>query len=224
MKSRVRIDITLLIAFIIISTLLYFLPVSHNRNLPLEFILELVGILTILKGTFFRMSGRGHKKTHSQEGHGLVRSGPYSIVRNPMYLGTFLTGAGFILIVWPWWMLPIFTFFFYLRFRMQIMKEEEHLNSVFGPVYREYCLNIPPFFPSVKRFWKRKFSEIFPYQELWTTQEKYGLMTWPVLVFLVEIFKETILFGKADVANFLIAMVAAAVIFVVSIVLFYRFK
>jgi len=30
-----------------------------------------------------------------------------------MYLGSFLMGAGFILIVWPWWTLPIFAALFF---------------------------------------------------------------------------------------------------------------
>src|SRR3989344_8541806 len=150
MKKRVQADSAILCFLIILTGFLYLYPQFYSRDLFNDDILDFIGVLVILKGTYVRMAARGHKKSFSKSGHGLVTSGLYQLVRNPMYLGSFLLGSGFILIVWPWWGLLIFAALFYARFNKQIAKEEKLLTGHFGKEYEQYAKKVPRLFPGLR--------------------------------------------------------------------------
>ena len=82
------------------------------------------------------MLARGHKRAHSKDSHSLVTTGIYQLTRNPMYVGTFLIGTGFILMLWPLWGVVIFTPLFYWRFKGEVEKEEKLLEDNFGDTSR----------------------------------------------------------------------------------------
>jgi len=83
--------------------------------------------------------------------HQLITSGPFAIVRHPMYLGFFLTVFGGLLLYQTWTMVlfllcsPVFV--------KRARREEEALISVFGDEYQAYKRSVPAFFP---RLFKRK--------------------------------------------------------------------
>ena len=147
------------------------------------------------------MAARGYKKAHSLSGRGLVTGGPYSLMRNPMYFGSLLLGSGFILMVWPFWSLPIFVIAFHFRFRQQIMKEEKYLSETFGKEYEEYAARVPRLFPHFKDIITLKVRATFPKEYLWVTKEKFGLLGWPVLAVILDLFSEKVLFGEFDVVR-----------------------
>ncbi len=84
--------------------------------------------------------------------HTLANEGPYSITRNPLYLGTFLIwasaaiglqsvtlGVGVLLgVLWY----ALFT----------IPAEEKQLAATLGEPYREYCRQVPRFVPRWSQF------------------------------------------------------------------------
>src|SRR3989338_8547856 len=150
MKKRVKIDSAILSAIIIVSGLLFVFRNLYPRNPYLDDALDFLGFLVLLSGILMRMSDRGHKKAYSQKSRKLVTTGPYTFVRNPMYLGSFLMGAGFILMVWPWWSLPVFAWLFYARFMKQIVKEEAYLQKTAGDDYARYCSRVNRLFPSLR--------------------------------------------------------------------------
>ena len=139
MKKRIKIDSALLSFIIIITGFLFAFRGLYPLNPFLDDALDFLGFIVLLSGILLRMAARGHKKAHSKKSQALVTSGPYMLVRNPMYLGSFLMGAGFILIVWPWWSLPLFAVLFYIRFKKQVVKEEEFLEELTGRRYKAYC-------------------------------------------------------------------------------------
>ncbi len=215
MKTRIKIDITILFSTLILTLIFFQFPQLYIQNLIFDDVLDILGLLLILKGTLFRIVARGHKKFHSQQGEDLVITGIYRYVRHPMYLGTFLIGVGYIFIVWPVWSLPVFVIPFYLRFYSQIAKEEEHLKNLFGQKYVQYCQKVPGMFPTLKNLEKIKSKEIFNFVEVWDTKEKRGFMGWPILAFILEIFQEKIVFGVVDVMRTLMIFAIAVVLFVV---------
>ncbi|HLD69361.1 MAG TPA: isoprenylcysteine carboxylmethyltransferase family protein [Candidatus Omnitrophota bacterium] len=186
MKPRIKIDTTILLGIIALTGILLQFPGLYPKNYFLNAVLDFLGPLAVLTGMFFRMSARGYKKARSENGHGLVTAGPYSLVRNPMYLGTFLVGLGFILVVWPWYLLPVFATFFFQRFNIQIRKEESHLHKIFGASYEAYIQKVPGFFPRLRDLKKARYREIFPIQAMGSTKEKYGLLWGPFLVLMLE--------------------------------------
>ena len=223
MKARVRTDVNLLVVFVFLSVILLYYPKLYLADQRGESILDFLGIILILKGVFIRMAARGYKKSHSPSGHGLVVGGPYSLMRNPMYFGSFLLGSGFIVMVWPFWVLPIFAVGFHLRFIRQGAKEEKYLNETFGREYEEYAARVPRLFPRVKDILTLKVSEKFPKEYLWQTKEKFGLLWWPILAVLLNLLQEKILFGEFYVLRALVILICAFFVMGITKFLEYRF-
>jgi protein-S-isoprenylcysteine O-methyltransferase Ste14 len=81
-------------------------------------------------------------------GHQLIISGPYAIVRHPMYSGLILAALGslFIYITWTTLLFAFLTLLILVRAR----REEAALASEFGGTWQEYCLRVPAILP---RLW-----------------------------------------------------------------------
>jgi hypothetical protein len=71
------------------------------------------------------------------------------VVRNPIYWGNVLIGAGFSVMAWalvPF--LPVaFVLFLFLQYYLIILLEERELSQLFGETYAAYCRRVPRFFP-----------------------------------------------------------------------------
>ena len=190
MKPRIKIDTTILFAMIALTGILFQFPGLYPKHFFINVVLGFLGLTAVLTGMFLRMSARAYKKARSDNGHELVTGGPYSLVRNPMYLGTFLIAAGFILIVWPWYLFPIFAVFFFQRFNIQLRKEEMHLRKIFGASYEAYARQVPSFFPRFRDLKRVKWNDVFSVEEMWGTKEKYGLLWAPFLVLILEFLQQ----------------------------------
>ena len=223
MKRRIQIDSAILSFFIILTGFLYQCPRFYFQTISMDDTLDFVGLIAILTGIFLRMAGRGFKKANSDKSHQLVMSGPYSIVRNPMYLGSFLLGVGFVFLVWPWWSLPIFIWLFYMRFQPQIVKEEDCLHKMFGKTFEGYIHKVPRMFPKLKTLLKMNLKRTFPEAVLWTTKEKWGLVGWPVLAMVLESFQEKLVFGFTDLHHTMYLTFMAMIIFTVALWGMYRY-
>ena len=222
MKKRIRIDSAILSSFIILTGFLYLFPRLYPQSFILNGVLYFLGQLFILKGVFLRMAARGHKKAFSKNGAGLVTTGPYAYVRNPMYLGTFLVGCGFILIVWPWWALSIFVILFYLRFNRQIVIEEKHLNTLFGKSFADYCQRVPRLFPAPSMWTTIHMRKTFIWQEIWSTKERRTIFAWPLAAAVIESLKEKYVFHVVFVDQVIWLTVLAAIVYAVGLWYNYR--
>jgi len=81
--------------------------------------------------------------------HRLITTGPFAIVRHPMYLGLLLTGLGGILIYWTWTFVFVAGHIFGLVFRAR--REEEALSAAFGQEWETYRLRVPAWIPRFHR-------------------------------------------------------------------------
>jgi protein-S-isoprenylcysteine O-methyltransferase Ste14 len=99
----------------------------------------------VLGKNYFVSSGFGAQLF---AGHQLVTSGPFSLMRHPMYTGLFLGALGSILIYPTWTTLffAIFTPFVWVR----AWREETALAAEFGEQWREYCRRVPAIFPRLR--------------------------------------------------------------------------
>jgi len=224
MKQRIKIDGTIMFSAIILTAILCFSTYLYPKDILIDDLCDFFGLLLILKGTYLRMAARGYKKEFSKKGQDLVMSGPYSLTRNPMYLGTFFIGAGFVLIVWPWWFLAIFSILFFVRFNAQMVKEEEYLLKIFGEKYEKYCRQVPRFFPSLKASFNIKMSQVFPWDMCWSTKERLGLLGWPILALFLEIFQEWVVYNIVDVGRAVYVFSIAIVLFAAALIVRYKFS
>jgi protein-S-isoprenylcysteine O-methyltransferase Ste14 len=77
-----------------------------------------------------------------------VALGPYSIVRNPMYVGAWLVIVGFGLAERSVAVVAFSALWLALAHTFVIAYEERALASKFGASYREYCRRVPRWLPT----------------------------------------------------------------------------
>jgi protein-S-isoprenylcysteine O-methyltransferase Ste14 len=70
--------------------------------------------------------------------HRLIHSGPYSLVRHPIYTGIILAGAGTALFIGEW-RAVLAVGLATLGFAIKAQKEESLMTSEFGDLYRDYA-------------------------------------------------------------------------------------
>lgn len=106
-----------------------------------------IGVPLVLAGGLLRTWAAGHLlKTRE-----LTISGPYAYTRNPLYVGTFLIGAGFVAIAGSLVAMvaaPIgLILFFASYFPRKEKSESELLEKIYGEPYRAYHAAVPPLLP-----------------------------------------------------------------------------
>jgi protein-S-isoprenylcysteine O-methyltransferase Ste14 len=117
---------------------------------PYSWKLFAIGMGIALCGELFRVWTSGHLKKDKE----LAVSGPYCMVRNPLYVGSFLMAIGFAISCYNY-AFPIRTFAliitvfvgFRLIYDVQIKAEERHLANLFGNDYNDYKSGVPSFIP-----------------------------------------------------------------------------
>lgn len=82
----------------------------------------------------------------------LVTDGPYSVVRNPLYLFSFVGVIGFGLAVENPLLAGFLAVLFGIYYSCVVRKEERFLDSTFGTAFRDYCAGTPRWFPDLRRY------------------------------------------------------------------------
>ena len=77
----------------------------------------------------------------------LAVTGPYSVVRNPLYIGTFLGVLGFGFAVEQPLLAAVLGLTFGLVYPSVIANEEKNLGRIFGERYAAYCARVPRWIP-----------------------------------------------------------------------------
>jgi len=77
----------------------------------------------------------------------LTIRGPYVLVRNPMYLGRYFIGLGFIMLFARPWLAIVYTVVYALYVYNRVRREEKLLRSLALPGYEEYCAKVSRFLP-----------------------------------------------------------------------------
>ena len=95
---------------------------------------------------YFVSTGFGAQLFSDQQ---LVTTGPYRIVRHPMYAGLILSAIGSLLI-YTTWTTVFFTCFAPLMLR-RARYEEIALSAEFGEQWQEYCKRVPAFIPRLRK-------------------------------------------------------------------------
>ncbi len=82
--------------------------------------------------------------------HELVVTGPYRVVRHPIYTSMLcvLLGTGFM--ITPWWLLLVSLLVFMAGTEIRVRVEDRLLASRFGDQFRKYESRVPTYIPFVK--------------------------------------------------------------------------
>jgi len=103
----------------------------------------ILGVPVSLAGLLLRGWATGHLQKDAR----LAESGPYAYLRNPLYVGTLLVAAGFVIASRRWLLAALFAAFFVLIYLPAIQLEEQHLARLF-PNYAAYCTRVPSLWPT----------------------------------------------------------------------------
>jgi protein-S-isoprenylcysteine O-methyltransferase Ste14 len=103
----------------------------------------LIGGLVAAFGLLVRASAAGHLRKDEQ----LATTGPYAVTRNPLYLGSSLLAAGFIIAGYSLWAGLVVGLYFAVFYYAVIRNEEADLLRTFGAQFEDYATRVPLFFP-----------------------------------------------------------------------------
>jgi protein-S-isoprenylcysteine O-methyltransferase Ste14 len=169
--------------FAIIFATVILSPSPEERNHLFEY-LEILSYLLVAVATMGRLwcgiyiFGRKNDR--------LCQDGPYSICRNPLYLFSFMGGAGIAMtsnrIVLTIAFVAISCSYYFLV----VMSEEKRLLHFYGQEYEKYCTKTPRFMPNFRNYWSREQMEINP-QVIFHAIIKNMWFFW--LLFALEIIK-----------------------------------
>lgn len=87
-----------------------------------------------------------------QKNTSVVSAGPYSMVRNPLYVFSFIGALGIVLMTHSIVIAVILLVFYVGIYPFVVAKEESNLHGLFGDAYQDYCDKTPRFIPSLKLY------------------------------------------------------------------------
>jgi protein-S-isoprenylcysteine O-methyltransferase Ste14 len=116
------------------------------------------GAALMLLGEAVRLWGVGYAgfitRTRNVGAPQLVTSGPFSIIRNPLYAGNFFISLGACVAfnaLMPW-VLLLFALLYGVQYHFIVRLEEATLEKKFGDEYRRYTAAVPRFFPRFRTY------------------------------------------------------------------------
>lgn len=104
-----------------------------------------IGIPVVFLGEAIRIWSSGHIVKNDS----LTMSGPYRLTRNPLYVGNFFLGLGFVLMAGLPLMIFVFLPVFYFIYDATIAQEEKFLTQRYGEAFKSYQKTVPRFFPKL---------------------------------------------------------------------------
>jgi len=108
-------------------------------------------VVITLAGEALRLWGVHHigaiSRTRADRLGPLVSSGPFGIVRNPLYVGNIAIWIGFALTARLVWLAPVILILLGLEYHAIVRWEEQLLESRLGEAYREYTSRVPRWIP-----------------------------------------------------------------------------
>ena len=82
----------------------------------------------------------------------LSKTGPFSMVRNPLYVGSFIMGLGVAIMSGSRFLVVLFILFFFSVYSALVKMEEKYLLGRYGEDFLAYCRQVPRFFPDLRNF------------------------------------------------------------------------
>lgn len=142
---------------------------THRTSLPLPIVVALlvipppssgpqdslmwwlVGVALVAAGEALRLWGVHHigviSRTRSDRLGPLVDSGPFGLVRNPLYLGNILLWLGFTVSARLLWLAPVVVALLGIEYHLIVRWEERLLEARLGERYRQYARRVPRWVP-----------------------------------------------------------------------------
>jgi protein-S-isoprenylcysteine O-methyltransferase Ste14 len=102
-----------------------------------------IGMTAALLGMLVRLYASGFIVKNKQ----LARTGPYALVRHPLYTGNVLLVMGFAVANTSLWAIPLALLFFWFYYPPAIEYEDRKLHGIFGEAWQQWARNTPALMP-----------------------------------------------------------------------------
>lgn len=127
----------------------------------------LCGLAVALAGEAIRIWGVGYAGQTTRESAvtapALVTAGPYAYVKNPLYVGNFVTALGFFVMaagglpaIVQAGLLLLVACWYFMVYGLIIPLEEAYLSRTFGEAYRAYSAAVPRVVPRLSPYPERQ--------------------------------------------------------------------
>lgn len=120
---------------------------------PPSVALTLSGVGLVILGEAVRLWGVRHigviSRTRSDRLGPLVVSGPFALVRNPLYLGNIALWVGFALTARLVWLAPVVAVVLAFEYHAIVRWEESRLDAQLGAPYRAYISRVSRWLPTL---------------------------------------------------------------------------
>ena len=110
-----------------------------------------VGTMLVAAGFCVRVWAQRYIHWHVTGPGILATSGPYALVRNPLYVGNLLLVTGATVLSELVWMIPLMAAWWMAVHSITVRSEESRCTEKFGEPYRQYMAAVPRWFPRLHR-------------------------------------------------------------------------
>ncbi|MDR1691458.1 MAG: isoprenylcysteine carboxylmethyltransferase family protein [Rickettsiales bacterium] len=149
--------------YFVILLIIYFLLTKtqslliEDNFIPEKFNDTLAALLVCFGaiGRFYSMLFIGGKKDRK-----IVTDGPFSVVRNPLYVCSFVALLGFLLALGRIDILVIVMVAFFFYYGDTVAREEKNLEKEFGKEYLDYKAKTPKYIPDFKLWHTPEFIQV----------------------------------------------------------------
>lgn len=124
------------------------------------------GCVPIVAGVLVRAAAAGHIRKNRE----LTTTGPYAYTRNPLYLGSVLIAAGFVIATRNPWIALAALVMFVAIYVPVIRAEEKYLASLFL-CYAEYAAHVPRLLPRLSPYRREESDGGFSRELYWKHRE-----------------------------------------------------
>lgn len=169
--------------------------VARRIRVPLSFAFAIVYVwlahptrTSLLAGSLLLVPGmllRGLASGHVQKDRQLTTSGPYAYTRNPLYLGSLILAAGFVVAARSWWIPAILLVMFVVIYVPVITGEERYLRQTFSE-YDDYARHVPRFGMRLTRYGNQRGT--FSSERYWKHRE-YNVVLGCAVVLAILVMK-----------------------------------
>lgn len=171
-RRRAKLSVGILVPIVAIVAVSE-LPMSGNSWAFV--LLESLGCLLFIAGgalRFWAVLYIGGRK-----GSVVVDQGPYSLVRNPLYLGSFLMTMSLFVLLASFTALAAYLAVSIFYLAATVPSEERRLGSKHGSGYHDYCRRVPRFWPAWRRASTANVIHVDIHQ-LWLEAKRFAAWFW----------------------------------------------
>jgi protein-S-isoprenylcysteine O-methyltransferase Ste14 len=128
-----------------------------------------IGGVVAMLGVLLRALAAGHITKNAA----LTTTGPYTVTRNPLYLGSIIIAIGFAVAARSLWVVVVLAALFLLIYLPVVGSEEAYLRSQFSE-FPDYARRVPRFLPRLTNI--RNITQGFSRERYWGNHEYNALL------------------------------------------------